>query len=85
MKLRKSLLVAIVGAALSVTAVPNAMAAEIFAKVGTFGAQFLKIGVSARATGMGSAYTAVADNAEGVYWNPAGIVSVRDNQRQKPR
>ena len=53
---------------------------EIFEKVGTFGAQFLKIGVSARATAMGSAYTAVSDNAEALYWNPAGIVSVRGSQ-----
>jgi hypothetical protein len=29
---------------------------------------------------MGSAYTAVADNVESVYWNPAGIVSVRGSQ-----
>lgn len=57
-----------------------ARSAEIFEKVGTFGAQFLKIGVSARATAMGSAYTAVSDNAEALYWNPAGIVSVRGSQ-----
>ncbi len=55
-------------------------AAEIFEKVGTFGAQFLKVGVSARATAMGSAYTAMSDNAEAVYWNPAGIVSIRGSE-----
>lgn len=55
-------------------------AAEEFGKVGTFGAQFLKLGVSARATSMGSAYAAVADDAEAVYWNPAGIVGVRGSQ-----
>ena len=54
--------------------------AEEFGKVGTFGAQFLKLGVSARATAMGSAYSAVADDAEAVYWNPAGIVGVRGSQ-----
>jgi len=54
--------------------------ADEFGKVGTFGAQFLKIGVSARATAMGSAYSAVADDAEAVYWNPAGIVGVRGSQ-----
>ena len=59
---------------------PRADAAEVFAKVGTFGAQFLKIGVSARATAMGSAFTAVGDNAEAVYWNPAGIVNVRGGE-----
>lgn len=48
---------------------------EPFEKVGTYTAQFLKVGVSARASGMGSAYTAVADDATAIYWNPAGIVA----------
>lgn len=80
MKLRKTLLTLATGALLLASMASGAAAAEIFEKVGTFGAQFLKIGTSARATAMGSAYTAVADNAEGVYWNPAGIVSVRGSQ-----
>jgi len=37
------------------------------------GANFLKIGVGARAISMGSAYTAVADDATAAYWNPAGL------------
>ena len=32
-------------------------------KIGTAGAQLLKIGLSARATGMAGAYNAVVDNA----------------------
>ncbi len=51
-----------------------------FAKVGTFGAQFLQIGTTARATGMGSAYTGVADDASSVFWNPSGLVNVRKNE-----
>ncbi len=51
-----------------------------FEKVGTFGAQFLKIGVSARATGMGSAFTGVADDANSVFWNPGGLVNVITNE-----
>lgn len=50
-----------------------AYAAKSFDKVATIGAQFLKIGIGARATGMGSAFAAVADDASSVYWNPAGI------------
>jgi hypothetical protein len=46
-----------------------------FEKVGTYAAQFLKIGVSSRAAGMGNAYTAVADDASSIYWNPAGMVA----------
>ena len=33
-------------------ALPQAANAQLFAKVGTFGAQFLQIGTSARATGI---------------------------------
>ena len=51
-----------------------------FAKVGTFGGQELKIGVSARATGMGSAFTGVADDATSVFWNAGGLVNVRGNE-----
>ncbi len=56
-----------------------AHAAKSFDKVGTTGAQFLKIGVGARATGMGSAFTAVADDASAVFWNPAGISRLSGN------
>ena len=48
-------------------------AAQVFEKVGTLGGQSLKIGVGARAAGMGEAYVAIADDATAVYWNPAGI------------
>lgn len=76
---QRVVLVSVLVAVASMVSAP-AQAAQIFEKVGTFGAQFLKIGVSARATAMGSAYTAVSDDAEGVYWNPAGIVNVRGSQ-----
>jgi len=36
-------------------------------------AQFLQIGGGARSLGMGEAYTAVAEGADAVYWNPAGL------------
>ncbi|MBI4218145.1 MAG: hypothetical protein HY610_03425, partial [Elusimicrobia bacterium] len=41
--------------------------------VGSSGAQFLKLPVSARAIGMGEAYGSVAEGAEAIYWNPAGL------------
>ena len=49
------------------------MYAKVFPKSGTASMQFLKLGVDARAIGMGEAYTAVTDDISGVYWNPAGI------------
>lgn len=37
------------------------------------GADFLNIGAGARASGMGSAYTAVTGDASSIYYNPAGL------------
>lgn len=48
-------------------------------KTGTSGAQFLKIGVGARATAMGGSYDAAVDDVEAVFWNPAGLVGVENN------
>ena len=45
-------------------------------KVGTTAANFLKVGVGTRAIAMGAAYSAIADDATSVFWNPAGIVYV---------
>jgi len=39
-------------------------------------AAFLKIGVGARALGMGGAYTAVANDVNSIAWNPAGLAGV---------
>jgi hypothetical protein len=61
-------------------ALPALALAAGFAKVGTFGGQELKIGISARATGMGSAFTGVADDATSVFYNAGGLVNVRGNE-----
>ena len=44
--------------------------------IATTSAAFLEIGPGARSIGMGSAYTAVADDPSTMYWNPAGIVNI---------
>lgn len=44
-----------------------------FQKVGGSGAQFLKIGVGARGTGMAGAFSAVSNDISSIYWNPAGL------------
>ncbi len=48
-------------------------------RVGTTAAPFLKIGASARAIGMGGAYTAHATDILAVYYNPAGISRIGGN------
>ena len=46
---------------------------------GTTTADFLELGVGARGDAMGGAYTAVVDDAEALYWNPAALSSVQDH------
>ncbi|MFO7896728.1 MAG: PorV/PorQ family protein [Candidatus Cloacimonadales bacterium] len=47
---------------------------------GTTGFAFLKINYSARAAALGNAYTALADNAEAVFFNPAGLQAISSPQ-----
>jgi hypothetical protein len=48
-------------------------------KTGTSSLEFLKIGHGARAIGMGEAFVAVSDDISSLYWNPAGLVSFKEN------
>jgi hypothetical protein len=50
------------------------------AKVGTAGVQFLKIGVSARAVAMGEAFVAVANDASALFYNPAGLIQLKNTE-----
>lgn len=43
-------------------------------------AAFLDVGPGARAVGLGGAYTALADDSDALYWNPAGLA--RQEKRQ---
>ncbi len=49
-----------------------ALAASSYA-VSEAGVLFLRIAPSARAAGMGEAFVAIADDATGTHWNPAGL------------
>lgn len=51
--------------------------AKIHTAAGTTSATFLKIGVGARAASMAGAFTAVSDDPYAIYWNPAGIISLK--------
>lgn len=73
MKINKSLMLLLFAGLLS-----TSMAQTV--KTGTTAAQVLKIGVGGRATGMGGAYTAVADDISSIYWNPGGLANVNSNE-----
>ncbi|MFC1501228.1 PorV/PorQ family protein [Elusimicrobiota bacterium] len=49
-------------------------------KIGTKGAEFLKIGMGARAIGQGGAFTALSDDASAIFWNPGGLCQVKQNE-----
>ncbi len=41
-------------------------------------APYLRMGVGARALGMGGAFTAISDDATAAYWNPAGLIKIEN-------
>jgi hypothetical protein len=47
---------------------------------GTSSGTFLRIGVGARAEGMGETFVAVANDASAIYWNPAGLASLQGRE-----
>jgi hypothetical protein len=47
--------------------------APVIGQVGQTGLAFLKLGVGARALGMGEAYSAIATDPSGMYYNPASL------------
>ena len=48
-------------------------------KTGITAATFLSIEVGARSKAMGSAFVALANDASALYWNPAGIATIKNN------
>jgi len=47
------------------------------AQVGTTGAEFLNTCLGARPSGMGNAFSAIADDINTVLWNPAGLILLK--------
>jgi hypothetical protein len=67
----------------TVLAVPGLARAQISLgdqRAGTSSGSFLKIGVGARAVGLGESFVAVANDPSAIFWNPAGLASM---QRQE--
>lgn len=46
-------------------------------RAGTSSGTFLRIGVGARAVGLGETFVAVANDPSAIYWNPAGLASLQ--------
>ncbi|RTZ96330.1 MAG: hypothetical protein DSY36_01005, partial [Candidatus Neomarinimicrobiota bacterium] len=46
-------------------------------RYGTTAANFLEIGIGSASGGMGEAYVAVANDLSAIYWNPAGLSSLK--------
>jgi hypothetical protein len=66
---RKTALAIVIAIALA----PLTVTGEPHSEAGTAGLAFLKLGVGARAVGMGEAFVATGEDASALYWNPAGI------------
>lgn len=60
--------------------IPPAAGQESVTKVGTTSAKFLTIPVGARATAMGGAFSAIANDASAVYWNPGMLYLLPKNE-----
>jgi len=77
-RLRLPILLALAGLAASSPARAQFSLGE--QRAGTTSGQFLKIGLGARAVGLGESFVAVANDPSAIYWNPAGLASM---QRQE--
>lgn len=63
------------------SAAPRRAAAAGFdaGSAGTSSGQFLKIAAGARGAALGEAYSALADDAFALDWNPAGLINIKKN------
>lgn len=60
----------------------DAPESETITKVGTTAAQFLKLGVGARAIALGGAFAAEATDLSALYWNPSGLANLQGSAVQ---
>ena len=63
-----------------IAAAPGARAISIHDGAGTAGAAFLKIEGGSRPVGMGGAFAGLANDVNTIFWNPAGLTAVHDQE-----
>ena len=80
MKQAKSGMVFVLITLLVLAGAETAMATDVHSKAGTSAFPFLKINIGARAVAMGGAFTGLADDESSLYYNPAGIASMKQNR-----
>ena len=75
----RALTCGVVAAALLALAAPAARAQTSLGgqRAGTSSATFLRIGIGARAVGMGESFVAVANDPSAIHWNTAGLASLQ--------
>lgn len=73
LKMGKVVVASVIGLAVIASMPGLSLAAFSEKAAGTRAGQFLKLPVGAKAIGMGEAYTAIADDANAIYYNVAGI------------
>ncbi len=74
--------VKIVGLMVSILIFQSTAIAQKPYRVGTTAANFLEIGVGAAGSAMGEAYVSVANDLSAIYWNPAGLAFMKQNEAQ---
>lgn len=80
MKMKYFLQIIIIIAILSIEIKPQLFPVLGDQRAGISTAQFLKISVGGRASAMGDAFVAIANDASALYWNPAGLSQFTENQ-----
>lgn len=71
----------IIGAIVGISLLISSISLDAMtSKTGVTSANFLKLGVGPRAAAMGEAFSAVADDVTAIYWNPAGLAQLEQDE-----
>ena len=77
---RKTWIIQLLIFAMFLILIPSTLYSQTISRVGSTAATFLKVGIGARALAMGDAYTTLAEDVLGVYWNPGAMATIEKMQ-----